>query len=84
MTLEEKIAPYLEMHEKAQKEKGIISDNSIKKMPLERRPSWIDFEEKIGNTNYVVKSFFDDNSNEDIMKKIVRLMNNSKVNCFKE
>jgi len=78
MTLEEKIAPYLEMHEKARKEKGIISDNSIKNMPLERRPSWIDFEEKIGNTTYVVKSFFDDNSNEDIMKKIVRLMNNSK------
>ena len=84
MTLEEEIAPYLEMHEKAQKEKGIISDNSIKKMPLERRPGWIDFEEKIGNTTYVVKSFFDDNNNEDIMKKIVRLMNDSKMNYFKE
>lgn len=84
MDLEDKIRPCLEMHEKMQRNKNITFDKNIKRIPLERKPTWIDFEEKIGNTTYIVRSFFDDAANEDIMKKIVRLMNDSKINDIRE
>ena len=78
MTIEEMITPYVEMYEKfiAEQKPNITT----RKTPLERRTAGLDFEETIGNTTYIVKSFFDDNSDEDVLCKIMRLMNGSKVN----
>lgn len=78
MTLEEKVKPYIEKYEKFQaNQKPVINKSS---MPLERKPAYLDFEESIGGTTYIVKSFFDDNSKEDMFRKVVRLMSDSKVN----
>ena len=78
MTIEEMVKPYIERYEKFAAEQK--PNNRVERTPLERRPALLDFEEAIGGTTYVVKSFFDDNSDEDILRKVMRLMNGSRVN----
>ena len=39
----------------------------------------MDFEKIIGNTTYLVKSHFNSNSNEDILRKVQRMVVND--NC---
>ena len=83
MTLEERIKPYIEKFRDFMTSQK-VHNGDIKQTPLERNPAHLDFEETIGGTTYIVKSFFDDNSNEDMLRKIIRLMNDSKVNEYKE
>jgi len=54
-------------------------DNKSKKSRLERLPKGLDFEEKIGNTTYVVNSIFDKNAQEDVLSKISRLLNGNEI-----
>lgn len=82
MTIEEQIKPYLDKY--AEIKSNQKSDNSIKRIPLEKKPAYLDFEETISGTTYIMKSFFDIKSEEDILHKVVRLMNGSKINEYKE
>ena len=78
MTLEEQIRPHLDRYaERKLREKP---NNSINRIPLEKNPNHLDFEETIGVTTYIVKSFFDSDTEEDIFRKVIRLMNDSKIN----
>ena len=54
-------------------------NNAPPKARLERLPEGLDFEEKIGNTTYVVNSFFDKNAREDVLSKISRLLNGNEI-----
>ncbi len=54
-------------------------NNVPQKARLERLPKGLDFEEKIGNTTYVVNSFFDKNAREDVLSKISRLLNGNEI-----
>ena len=51
-----------------------LIDTRRKLTPLEKYPKDLDFSKTIGNTTYVVKSHFNKNAEECILKKMCRII----------
>jgi len=53
-----------------------LIDTKRRLTPLSKYPKDLDFTKTISNTTYVVKSHFNPNINESILRTVLRLMDN--------
>jgi len=53
-----------------------LIDTKRRLTPLSKYPEDLDFTKTIGGTTYVVKSHFNPNANESILRTVLRLMDN--------